>query len=73
MFPREVIVEIKTADEGIITFLADEALVSGDPLRVKATRLGVEKENVSICLLPTEDTDSGSRWVRVKEQDLLVA
>ena len=73
MFPSEVTIEIRTADGQTVSFLADTSLLSKDPLRIKATRLGTESDNISVCLLPTENTDTGSRWVRVKDQDLQVA
>jgi len=74
MFPTEVSVRIHTAEGTTVSFFTDRSLLvqKDEKQSVKATRLSTEGP-ISLCLLPSEDTDSGSRWVRVKSEDLLVA
>lgn len=72
MFPTEVTIEIRTVDGQAVTLLADKSLLSTDPPGVRATRVSTE-EGVSICLLPTEDPSTGSRWVRIRSEDVKAA
>ncbi len=74
MFPTEVNVRIRTAEGSTVSFLTDRSLLvqKDEQQSVKATRLSIDVA-ISVCLLPSEETDSGSRWVRVKSEGLLVA
>jgi hypothetical protein len=74
MFPTEKRVSITGLDGSTVTLLADRALLETRDHEqfLRATRLSVEN-GVSVCLLPTEETDSGSRWIKVRNSDLLEA
>lgn len=72
MFPTEATIVIQTADGKTVTVLADKSLLSENCTRLTATRLSTQ-EDISICLLPTEDVETGSRWVRIRSQDLQFA
>jgi hypothetical protein len=71
MFPTEVEVAIKTVEGNVVTILADSSLLleakTGE--RLRATCLSKEND-ISVCVLPTEDTATGSRWIRMRSSDL---
>ena len=63
MFPSEIFVNISTID-GAVTLLADRGSLEQHGVKsfLRATRLSFEIVS-SVCLLPSEETDSGARWV----------
>lgn len=72
MFPNEVAVRIKNADGSTVTAFVDESTLvdQGSELFLRATKIESEG-GMNACLLPTENTDSGSRWVHVQNASLL--
>jgi hypothetical protein len=54
--------------------LVDKSLVKIDGRMhfLRATRLAVRDDGTSVCVLPTEETDTGSRFIRIRETDLQV-
>lgn len=73
MFPDEVRLQIKTHGGSVVSALADKRLLEerDGQCFLRATRMSMQ-DGVSVCLLPSEETDTGSRWVRVRS-DLLQA
>jgi hypothetical protein len=68
MFPSEVIVRITDTDGKAFSALADRSLVveRDHAYFIRATRLENDpKTGVSVCLLPVDISESGSRWIRV--------
>ena len=74
MFPNEVAVKVVVMDGGGVSVLVDRGLLKtvGGARFLRATRLAVGVDGTSVCVLPTEETDSGSRFVRIRDVDLQV-
>jgi hypothetical protein len=74
MFPSEVAVTVIGQDGARVSLFVDKRLLKheGTADYVRATRLAVENDGTSVCVLPTEETDSGSRFIRIRETDLQV-
>jgi hypothetical protein len=72
MFPSEVVVRLETEDGSSVSMLVDQSLLEkrGAESFVRVTKIEAG-DRISVCLLPTESTDSGSRWIRVKNSSLL--
>ncbi len=74
IFPSEITVLVHGL-EGDVAFPADRSLIHDRGLEhyILATRYSVDATGAIICVLPSEVTDNGSRWVRVKPQDCVSA
>jgi hypothetical protein len=75
MFPTEITVKIHTSDGSIVSLLADRSLVydRGQQHYLIATKYRIESDDSIVCLLPSDATDTGTRWIRVRSGDLLQA
>ncbi len=75
MFPTEVTARIHARDGSVVSLLVDRSLIqdrSGQHYLI-ATKFGTEPDDSIVCLLPSDATDTGTRWIRVRSSDLLRA
>jgi hypothetical protein len=75
MFPTEITVRIHASDGSVVSLLADLSLIQdrNEEHYLIATRFRAEPDGSIVCLLPSDATDTGTRWVRVSSGDLLQA
>jgi len=75
MFPSESAITLQTSDGNTLTLFADHRLIVDRENRkfLRVTRLEENHaEGVSICLLPS-DSAEGTRWIRMRSNELLAA
>ena len=75
MFPTEITARIHACDGSVVSLLVDRSLIedrSGEHYLI-ATKFGTEPDDSIVCLLPSDATDTGTRWIRVRNGDLLHA
>jgi hypothetical protein len=75
MFPSEAAVTVIASDGNTLTLFADNRLIveRGPQRYLRVTRLEQDPASgISVCLLPS-DSEEGTRWIRIRNNELHAA
>ena len=75
MFPSEAVIWLRSMNGTTLTLFADRHLLEDREERqyLRVTRMEVDSSaGYSVCVLPV-DAESGTRWIRVRNEELRVA
>lgn len=75
MFPSEAVIWLRSMTGASLVLFADRDLlkIREEKRYLRVTRMEVDRSSgYSVCLLPV-DAESGTRWIRVRNEELRVA